>query len=125
MDLHGRGRSWEAVRRHGAAQARGGGASLKGFSSRGPEQVINFLRFKTPMHTGGVRRIVRRFASTAVHLSGRKHCGRGVCLDLVFGKWLDSGLDSKLHLGRLGGFGAVLEALGDSLGAVGAVLEAS
>ena len=57
---------------------------------------------------------------------------------MLFGKWLDSGLDSKLRLGRfwglswmrrswgrLGGSWAVLEALGDSLGALGVVMKAS
>jgi len=91
------------------------------------------------MHTGGVRRIVRRFASTAAHLSGRKHRGRGACLESLFDKWLDSNLDSKLRLGRfwsplgsvlgalgcvLGALGAVLVALGDSWGALGGILGA-
>ena len=86
-----------------------------------------------------MRRIVRRFASTAAHLSGRKHRGRGACLESLFGKWLDSNLDSKLRLGRfwsplgsvlgalgcvLGALGAVLVALGDSWGALGGLLGA-
>ena len=128
-----------AVRRHAVGRARGGGASLKGFGSRCLDHSVLDHDLKRRCTPEGVRRIVGRFASTAAHLSGRKHRGRGACLESLFDKWLDSNLDSKLRLGRfwsplgsvlgalgcvLGALGAVLVALGDSWGALGGLLGA-
>ena len=48
----------EEGRRHAGARARGGGASLKGFSSRVPEQVVRFLHLTRRSTPEGVRRIV-------------------------------------------------------------------
>ena len=127
------------MRRHAVGRARGVGVSLKGFDSRGLDTAALDHNLKTPKHTGRCAADCKTLGDTAAHLSGRKHGGRGACLESLFGKWLDSNLDRKLRLGRfwsplgsvlgalgcvLGALGAVLVALGDSWGALGGLLGA-
>ena len=65
--------AWNLHAADGSAAPRGGssegkGASLKGFRSRGLERVVWTLHLTRRSTPEGVRRIVRRCASTAAHL---------------------------------------------------------
>ena len=98
MDLHAADGS--AAPRGGPSE--GKGASLKGFRSRGLEQVISSHGFNTPKHTGRCAADCKTLREYRRHtFSGRKHPGRGVRLDLLSGKRLDS---------KMGALGAVFEA---------------
>ena len=70
------------------------------------------------MHTGRCAADCKTLRNTAAHLSGRKHCGRGACLELLSAK-LDSGLDSKRVLE---GSGALVEGSWAPLGMSWALL---
>ena len=79
------------------------------------------------MHAGRCAADCKTLRDTAAHLSGRKHRGRGACLELLSGRWLDGNQDSKLRLGRFWGpLGSVLGALGcvlaRSLGVLGGIV---